>query len=241
MVEIKGIVFDKDGTLIDFMASWMPAIYQAVNHFASNDQAIAEKMLIASGYDAQRHLILAGSILAAGNNQQIINCWSQVLAIQPNQDMLIKLDEIFQYHNRHSSVAVTDLHPLLCALKSRGIKIGLATSDSEQGARQTLDALGVANCMDFICGYDSGYGVKPEAGMVNAFCQQLQIDPRNVMVVGDNTHDLHMARKAQAKLAVGVLTGTSRAVKLYEADYILDSVADIPELLDNLQLTPQPH
>jgi phosphoglycolate phosphatase len=233
-VTIKGILFDKDGTLIDFMASWMPAINEAANYFSQNDQTITDKMLLASGYDKHSKRILAGSILAAANNQQIAECWSQFLEISPDKQMLAKLDEIFQYHNQHSSVPVTDLASLFSQLKSRGIKIGLATSDSEQGARKTLKALGVEHLMDFICGYDSGFGVKPEAGMVHAFCNQLQLDTQNVMVVGDNTHDLHMARNAKAKLAVGVLTGTSNAVKLHEANYILDNVVDIPELLDSI-------
>ncbi len=234
-MNIKGILFDKDGTLIDFMASWMPAITEAANHFSNHDPIIASEMLAASGYNQELKSIESGSILAAANNQQIADCWSQFLDIDPDQAMLTKLDEIFQHHNLHSSVPVTDLHSLFEELISRGIKLGLATSDSELGAKKTLGALQVLQQMDFVCGFDSGHGIKPEAGMVQAFCRELGLSADQVMVVGDNTHDLHMAHNAGAKLAVGVLTGTSRAVNLHEADFILDNVADIPELLDNIQ------
>ena len=234
MTVIKGILFDKDGTLIDFMASWMPAIYEAAKHFSNDDQDIADKMLAASGYDKESGEIIGGSILAAANNQQIAECWSQFLEIQPDTAMVTQLNRIFQYHNKHSSVAVTDLPALFSDLKSRGIKVGLATSDSEEGAIATLQALHVYQQMDFVCGYDSGHGVKPQAGMVNAFARKLGLDKDQIMVVGDNTHDLHMAHNAQAKLAVGVLTGTSSKEKLHEADYILNNVAEIPELLDRL-------
>jgi len=232
---IKGILFDKDGTLIDFMASWMPAIIEAANYFADNDQNTVDKMLQASGYEVETHTIKGGSILAAANNAQIADCWSQFLTIAADGEMINKLNQIFQHHNQHSSIAVTDLHSLFNELIARGIYLGLATSDSEQGAKKTLAALGVESQMAFICGYDSGHGIKPEAGMVQAFCQQLKISPDEVIVVGDNTHDLHMAHNAGAKLAIGVLTGTSTAVNLHEADYILDNVADIPELLDNIK------
>lgn len=234
MTAVTGILFDKDGTLIDFMASWMPAITEAVNHFSNNDPEIAAKMLAASGYDEERHIIKGGSILAAANNQQIAECWSQFIPAEPDAAMIAKLNTIFVYHSQNSSVAVTDLAALFTELKSRNIKIGLATSDSEQGAVTTLTALGVIDQMDFVCGYDSGHGIKPEAGMANAFCQQLGLKNSDIMVVGDNTHDIHMARNASAKLAIGVLTGTSDSNTLYEADYVLGNVAEIPSLLDRL-------
>ncbi len=233
-MNIKGIVFDKDGTLIEFSTSWMPAIIEAANYFANNDPVIAQKMLAVSGYDKDTDKVAAGSLLAAANNQQIAECWSQFLEIEADQAMVSKLDDLFQYHSEHNSVAATDLHSLFDQLITRGIKLGVATSDSEQGARATLKALGVIDKMDFICGYDSGHGIKPEAGMVSAFCKAMDLQPSEVMVVGDNTHDLHMAQNAGAKLSVGVLTGTSTAVKLYEANYILNHVGDIPELLDNI-------
>jgi phosphoglycolate phosphatase len=233
-VKIKGILFDKDGTLIEFSTSWVPAIIEAANFFSDNDQAVSQKMLAASGYDEKTGEVTSGSILAASNNQQIAECWSEFLTTEVNQEMVAKLDDLFQYHSQHNSVPATDLHLLFNELINRGIKLGVATSDSELGARYTLDAFGLTDKMDFICGYDSGHGIKPESGMVDGFCRQMQLDPSEVMVVGDNTHDLHMARNANAKLAIGVLTGTSTAVKLYEADYILNHVGDIPELLDNI-------
>ena len=233
-MKITGILFDKDGTLIDFMAAWMPAITEAANYFANDKPDVVEKMLTASGYNLQTHSIEAGSLLAAANNQQIAACWSQFLNIEADSSMLAKLEEIFQHHNLRSCVAVTDLPSLFNELRSRGIKLGLATSDSERGAKKTLEALKVAQQLDFVCGYDSGFGIKPEAGMVQAFCKAVQLDVQQIMVVGDNPHDLHMAHNAGARLAVGVLTGTSKAVNLHEADYILDNIADIPELLDNI-------
>ena len=69
--KIKGIVFDKDGTLLDFHATWVPRALAAVLAVADGDQGLASAMLQATGYDNEENRVLGGSILAAGNNRDI--------------------------------------------------------------------------------------------------------------------------------------------------------------------------
>jgi phosphoglycolate phosphatase len=72
--------------------------------------------------------------------------------------------------------------------------------------------------------------------MVHAFCEAVGTSPKAVAVVGDNLHDLEMGRAAGAGLLVGVLTGTSAHADLApHADAVLDSIADLPALLDRLR------
>ena len=117
-------------------------------------------------------------------------------------------------------------------LKDSGQRLGVATADSYQGIINTLRKFGILPHFDFLAGYDSGHGIKPEAGMVLAFCAQLEIDPAEVVVVGDNRHDIEMGRKAGAGLCVGVLTGTSTRAELETiADAVLDEIRGLPDLL----------
>ena len=85
---------------------------------------------------------------------------------------------------------------------------------------------------DFLAGYDSGHGVKPDAGMVLAFCRQMGLSPAEVVVVGDNRHDIEMGRNAGVGLCIGVLTGTSERGELETiADAVLDDIASLPGYL----------
>ena len=87
--------------------------------------------------------------------------------------------------------------------------------------------------IDFLAGHDSGHGLKPDAGMVAAFCRANGLEPREVAVVGDTPADMAMARAAGAGLAIGVLTGPTPADRLAPlADHLLASVAEIDTLLD---------
>jgi phosphoglycolate phosphatase len=68
--------------------------------------------------------------------------------------------------------------------------------------------------------------------MVLGFCDAVGLEPGQVMVCGDNRHDLEMGRSAGAGMLVGVLTGTSSHEHLRGlADHVVDSIADIEALL----------
>jgi phosphoglycolate phosphatase len=150
----------------------------------------------------------------------------------PLGDMVKMVNRVFESGGGATATPVGDLAPLLARLKDRGLKLGVATSDSERSAHHTLAPFGVIEHLDFIAGYDSGHGTKPSAGMVTGFLTATGLAAADVMVVGDNLHDLEMGRAARAGMVVGVLTGTSAREDLAaHADHVLDSILEIESLL----------
>ena len=232
----RGIVFDKDGTLLDFNRTWLPIYLHAANEFASGVATLAEQLLTRHGFDPERGRFESGSLLAAGNNHQIADAWALQLQ-QPDQVEAFarRLNDIFRDQGRIQATAVQGLAGTLEQLKRRGYILGVATADSYQGIINTLQAFDVLEQFDFLAGYDSGHGVKPEAGMVSAFCEQTGIACEQVVVVGDNRHDIEMGRNANAGVCVGVLTGTSERGDLESiADIVLDDIRNLPEYLERI-------
>lgn len=228
--KIKGIVFDKDGTLLDFHATWVPRALAAVLAVADGDQGLASAMLQATGYDNEENRVLGGSILAAGNNRDISLVWAPLAHKSVNQVEIV-LNDMFSASDYGDSVAVKDLNSSLKKLADLGLILGIATMDSEAGIKATLGNFGCLHLFDYAVGYDSGFGSKPGPAMVLGFCQQTGLRPEQVMVVGDNTHDIHMGQSAAAGYNVGVLTGTSTRNELEpEADLVVDSIADLATL-----------
>ncbi len=228
---MDGVVFDKDGTLIDFQHTWEPTIRKCASFAANGDALIADKILRHCGMDPKTGVTSADSIFAVSNTSEIaqamIACGSTIeLSALTNA-----LDD-FSRATAHNAVSLFDLPSLFQTLQNQGVKIGIASSDNEASIRSTADALGIAHLVDFIAGYDSGYGVKPSGGMVRAFCRTTNCAAKRVMVVGDNHHDMAMGKDAKAGMLVGVLTGTGTRETLAEfADYILDDLGGLLELV----------
>ena len=233
----KGLLFDKDGTLIDFHATWDPLMRRTALRLAGGDATLAAALMRTGGQDPLSGRIAGGTVLAQGNTHEIVACWASLLPAWEQDALVHELDNVFAVEGVEGSVPVTELGPYFDRLKRRGHRLGVATSDNERAARAILAYLGALEALDFVAGYDSGHGVKPESGMVLGFCRATGLAPGEVAVIGDNAHDLAMARAAGCGWAIGVLTGTSERERLAPlADLVLPSIVALEDWL--LQSVP---
>jgi phosphoglycolate phosphatase len=229
---IRGILFDKDGTLVDYEATWGPINRRVAELAGRGDPALAQRLLAIGGYDAESGRTRGGSLLAAAHTREIAQAWIDAGAAFDLDTLTGRMDAAFAEGAR-DAVPVCDVASLFDRLRARGLTLGVATSDGARAARATLARLGVATDGLFVAGYDSGFGGKPAAGMVQGFCAAAGLTPAQVIVVGDNTHDLEMAAAAGCAAALGVLTGTGRQADLAPlADAVLPGIDALEAWLD---------
>lgn len=223
------IIFDKDGTLIDFHAMWVAW----ARELARRLEAVAGLPLSDGLYRAMDFDPASGRIAPGGP-----------LAVAPAADLRVLTLDVLQTAGLSPQAAaaaleaawylpdpatlarpLTDLRRLFGALRSHGIKIAIATSDDRAPTETMLAELGLDSLVDAIVCADDGLAHKPAPAMVLTLCQRLNVPPAKTIVVGDNVVDMQMGRAAGAGLVIGVLSGLGSAEDLGpQADRVIASV-----------------
>ena len=230
---IAAILFDKDGTLYDFYRTWGALTEQAALFVAGGDAERARFLMENSGKDPVTGKFAPSSPIAAGSNREIVEVWCGLIQRIDVDAVYAHVSHMFLEHQRNGVEPVLDLDVFFGRLKGRGLRLGVATMDSEQAARTAMLRAKATHHLDFICGYDTGHGVKPLGGMVEAFARTVGVALPHLAVVGDSPHDMHMARAGKAGRAIGVLTGVSPREALLEAGAhdVIDSIAELESVL----------
>ena len=226
---IDAVIFDKDGTLFDFRASWGAWTESLLAELTQGDDLAA--LARALGYDPATHGFAPDSPVIAMTTPEIAEI---ILPLVPH----LSREALNATMNRLAELApmlpAVDLPVVLGALRARGLKLGLATNDTEAPARAHLTGAGVIELFDFVAGCDSGWGGKPAPGQLLAFVQACGLTPERVAMVGDSLHDLD-AGGAAGMYRVAVLTGIATANDLAaHADVVLPDISHLAGWIDGL-------
>lgn len=121
--------------------------------------------------------------------------------------------------------------PMLAALKSRQHWLAVATGKSRRGLDSVLDAVELRGMFDASRTADETAG-KPHPRMLHELMREMDVPPDRVLMVGDTTHDLQMARNAGCA-SVGVSYGAHApgAFGPLEPRFVAHSVAELHDWL----------
>lgn len=228
MTEIRAVLFDKDGTLFDFNATWSAWSRRLLLDLAGGAEAQARSLGEVIGYDLGTGAFAPGSPVIAHTPDEIAEVLLPHLPGMAPAALVARMNALAA---TATMVPAVPLQPLLAGLRAAGLRIGLATNDAEAPARAHLEQVGIAALFDFVAGFDSGHGTKPGPGPLLAFAASVALRPAEVAMVGDSRHDL-VAGRAAGMRTVGVLTGPAAAVELAPlADVVLPDIGHLPDWL----------
>ncbi len=220
-----GLLFDKDGTLFDFHQSWSAWAHSLIDTLTEGVATRRDALARALEYDYDRRAFHPGALSVSGTVREQAEILAPVL---PHWTT----DRIEAFLKRAAATALmvpaTPLVPLLDRLRADGLRLGVATNDAESAARKHLEGAEILEKFDYIVGYDSGHGAKPEPGMCAAFATTLDLDPAACVMIGDSLHDL-VAGRGAGMATVAVLTGLADADELGpHADVVLPDISALP-------------
>lgn len=228
---ISAIVFDKDGTLFDFHATWAVWTAGMLAELSGGDPALGALLSEAVGFDPATSDFRPDSLVIAATPREIA---AAMLPHLRGWSLGPLADRLNERATTARQAEVVPLRPLLERLRSDGLRLGLVTNDAEVPARAHLEGAGITDLFDFVAGSDSGHGAKPGPGQLLAFARATGADPGATVMVGDSLHDLHAGRAAGMR-AVGVLTGLAARQDLApHADAVLPDIGALPDWLASL-------
>ncbi len=227
-MRVDGLLFDKDGTLFDFGATWNSWAKRTILQFANGDVALGQRIAEALQFDLEAEAFLPESFVIAGTNREAAEAVASALDGSDVDEIEHKLMLLAAEATLAPAVP---LGPLMDQFRAGGLKLGVMTNDTEYGAREHLKEAGVEDRFDFVAGFDSGFGAKPDPDPLLAFAKHMTLEPSRVAMVGDSSHDLIAGRRAGMQ-TVAVLTGVAGEAELAPlADVVLPNIGHLPEWL----------
>ncbi len=229
---IELLIFDKDGTLIEFQLMWGGWVDQLADRLeTSTGLALREGLHALLGVDAETGLVHAHGLLAATPMSRIREAVAAYVAdvgAGPGRAAAV-VDRAWDAPDPVALARpVTDLAGLLGRLRRRVRLFAVVTSDDRSPTIRTLESLGIASEFADLACADDGVPNKPAPEPVLRLCDRLGVPPERTAVVGDSPFDLRMGRAAGVARTIAVLTGVGDLATLEPlADVVLDSIAEL--------------
>ena len=210
---IKHCCFDLDGTLVDSNKT----IYEATAYslkelgidFNVNEEAFALKI--------GQHFI------------DIFNAFSiDVLDFEKFITIYKKnYFEQMEYSKMYEGVEET-----LSALKNKDIKVSLLTTKVQDQADRIIDHFNIREYFDLVMGRREGIAHKPSPEPLLKICDDLSIDVKSTLMVGDTELDIQCGKNA-GSYTCGVLYGyrTKELLGIENPDFIVDSIEDVLKVI----------
>ena len=179
------IAFDWDGTLFDSTAIIVRSIQEAVRDVGGT---------VPSDSDA-------AYVIGMALNQALAHAAPDV---PPEKYPDLNVRYRYHYARHQDDLSLFDgVLPLLGALRERGHLLAVATGKSRRGLDQALQMVQLRGMFDGSRTADETAG-KPHPLMLQELMAEFDVAPERLLMIGDTTHDLEMARAARcASVGVG--------------------------------------
>ncbi|MGC4019813.1 MAG: HAD family hydrolase [Muricomes sp.] len=241
---IRGILFDKDGTLIDFFSLWLKAALKVVPEFLRENQIedspeMIDYILEVIGVEGQT--VNPEGALAYKSYGEMAEEIRKALEkrgyILETIKIHIQIEILFQESvtgENASFKQLGDIRSIAEELKKRHIYMGLATADTISSAEDCLKSMNIFHLFDYIGADDGEKRPKPEKDMFLEFQQNFGLKAEEIAVVGDTCNDMQFARNGGG-IGIGVLSGVSTENDFQgKTDYVIESIQQLPDLLDRM-------
>lgn len=188
---VKAILFDMDGVLIDSYDAWFNLFNSTLKNYSLKEISRKE---FSKNVWAQDFSVVTGRYIAGKDVEEVAKFYF-------SNFMNFK-----KYLKKIKNVKV-----LLGGLEKKGIKTAVVTNTYHEIAEELLNAVELYKYFDLILGGDDVDKAKPAPDMLLLACKKLNVEVKDVFMVGDTSWDKVAADKAKVKF-VGYKLGEGKTI-----------------------------
>ncbi len=246
---IKGIIFDKDGTLFSYAVVWGPVVRSVADFLLKTvnterpKEKVRQELYELIGCDDCGHTYPNGVVF---NHQKHLSTFFRVLRFTLKNRIGIKRyyfvlkilkEPALRIEKKLRQMDFSEVEALFSKLVANGIVVGIVTNDTTASTRTCLECMHIEEAVDFMRTKESNCFNKPNPQAIRQFCTMYGLQSEEVAVVGDTMVDASFARKGKAGYIVSVLTGGGDKAELEKvSDVVYESVSD---LMNDKNLFPE--
>ncbi len=154
--------------------------------------------------------------------------------ITPNEvDEMI--EKYRQWNHEHHDELITEFDgvlPTLEKLKEQGVRMAIVSTKRRDTIKKGLELMGATSFFEFLIGIDDVNHVKPHPEPVLLAIEKLGVAKEDVMMIGDNYHDIEAGKNAGVKTAgVAWSIKGEEFLKQYQPNYILQHMTDLLQIV----------
>lgn len=230
MISMEWILFDKDGTLIEFDKSWekigIRLVDKLLDTFPVHDKEVAHRQL-----GILDDKIVPDSVMGSGSLGEMIKSFDDVTG-QDTSEWTRNTSQELVDSREPENHWIDGVYDTIVALRQDGYKIGIVTSDTNKGVTQFLEVTQSKDLFDLVISTETHAEEKPSPKVLDPLFEAYDVKPEQVVIVGDTANDMKTAINAHLGLSIGVLTGIAKREELHEADVIIESAKEVKQVLD---------
>lgn len=224
---VDGIVFDLDGTLVNLggFVEWRKAYKEIVDYYLEQECDPA----VVNSYRANQLFNMLELMY-----QYTLEEHGEKKAAEIHDSANTILME-YERTGANSCVLMEGCLDILDWLREREIPLGICTSNSKQSAETALRLQGIREYFQVIVGRTKEYQIKPNPAQLKKCFEELNVDPKNGIMVGDSHKDI-LAGKSLGAYTVGVPVYFTRLDLMKEAgvDVIIDNLSELRGVIESL-------
>ena len=237
-MKTKAIIFDKDGTLLNFDSFWVKVSVKALSEIFTllniKNVEINEVLL---AYGVTDGITDIDGVLSKGTYRQMGEILAEILSRHGynfNIDKLTKLLHEAYDNNAEAGEFIPnteDLKEYLHKFKEMGIKMAVVTTDNETVTAKCLKKLGIENVFTKVYTDNGIYPTKPDPYCAFDFMKLTKIDAEEIYMVGDTQTDVKFARNAGIKVICIAKNDVNRNKLLPLADAVVSNYQELYNII----------